>query len=127
MQRANPGTTLKTLFPKEDQNATAIVCNAIQQLQSAEIPKQQNFYHLKTLLSILDNDLNIPTDIISKAKQLRDALLASAEKTVLLHGDLHHENILKHGDGWLIIDPQGFIGDPVFEVCAFILNPIHNY
>ncbi len=28
------------------------------------------------------------------------------------------------GDDWLVIDPKGFIGDPVFEVCAFIHNPI---
>ena len=23
-----------------------------------------------------------------------------------------------------MIDPKGFIGDPAFEVCAFIINPI---
>ena len=43
---------------------------------------------------------------------------------MLLHGDLHHDNILKNGDEWLIIDPKGFIGDPAFEAAAYLCNPI---
>jgi len=31
---------------------------------------------------------------------------------VLLHGDLHQDNILSHGDDWLVIDPKGVIGFP---------------
>jgi streptomycin 6-kinase len=124
MQRANPGTTLKEYFPDRNKPSVAILCECIQQLQKAEIPKQHDFLHLQELLSILDNDLDIPGKILSKAKQLREKLLSSTEKTALLHGDLHHENILKHGDGWLVIDPKGFVGDSVFEVCAFTHNPM---
>jgi streptomycin 6-kinase len=124
MERANPGTTLKEYFPDKEQQAITILCQRIQQLHTAEIPKQHNFFNLKELLTTLDNDLDIPIDILSKARLLRDDLLVSTNKTVLLHGDLHHENILKHGDDWLVIDPKGFMGDPVLEVCAFIHNPI---
>ncbi len=124
IQRANPGTTLKEYFPSKDKQATSILCERIQQLHTAEVPKQHNFLNLKELLTTLDNDLAIPLDILSKARQLRGDLLASTDNVVLLHGDLHHENILKHGDSWLAIDPKGFVGDPVFEVCAFIHNPI---
>lgn len=43
----------------------------------------------------------------------------------LLHGDLHHENILKSGDGrWKVIDPQGVIAPPVFECGRFIENHV---
>ena len=123
MQRATPGTALKTYFPNQDDQAITILCQCISHLHQAEIPKQHDFYHLNTLLAILDNDLDIPAHIVSKARQLRDNLLSSTEKTVLLHGDLHHENILQHDNRWLVIDPKGFIGDPVFEVCAFMHNP----
>ena len=51
-------------------------------------------------------------------------LLNSTKKNVLLHGDLHHENLLKNNNGWLAIDPKGFIGDPAFDVSAYIHNPI---
>lgn len=40
-----------------------------------------------------------------------------------LHGDLHHENILRHGTDWLIIDPKGVIGEPAAECAAFLRNP----
>ena len=43
---------------------------------------------------------------------------------VLLHGDLHHDNILQNGNDWLVIDPKGVIGEPEYEVTAFIRNPI---
>ena len=124
MERANPGTTLKAYFLDQDAQALTILCQCIQQLHSAKIPKQAHFLHLKELLTILDNDLAIPLDISSKARQLRDDLLVSTDNDVLLHGDLHHDNILKHGDTWLVIDPKGFIGDPIFDVCAFIYNPM---
>lgn len=42
---------------------------------------------------------------------------------MLLHGDFHHDNILLGNDGeYIIIDPKGVIGDPVFDIARFILN-----
>ena len=124
MECAKPGITLSTLFSNDDHQATAILCHVIQQLHQSNKSYASNFIPLSNLLAISDNDLNIPLPILSKAQSLRDALINSTTKTVLLHGDLHHNNILKHGDQWRVIDPQGFIGDPVFDVCAFIQNPI---
>ncbi len=60
---------------------------------------------------MLDQKLDIPDEIVIKSKHLRDDLLKSTTKEVLLHGDLHHDNILKNGDSWLVIDPKEFIGD----------------
>ena len=45
---------------------------------------------------------------------------------VLLHGDLHHENILQAGDSWKIIDPQGVIGPAFMESARFIQNHVIN-
>lgn len=59
-----------------------------------------------------------------KARRVRDELISTDHKTVLLQGDLHHDNILKNGDSWVVIDPKRFIGDSVYEVAAFIRNPI---
>lgn len=42
---------------------------------------------------------------------------------VLLHGDLHHENILRDASGnWKVIDPQGRIGEQCLETGRFLLN-----
>lgn len=43
---------------------------------------------------------------------------------MLLDGDLHHFNILRaHRQPWLAIDPKGLVGDPAYEVGAFLYNP----
>ncbi|HJN37525.1 MAG TPA: aminoglycoside phosphotransferase family protein [Gammaproteobacteria bacterium] len=124
MQRAVPGSTLKDYFPDNDEEATKILCASIKELHKASIPESHNFYHLSELFKTLDQKLDIPDEILSKAKHLRDDLLKSTTKEVLLHGDLHHDNILKNGDSWLVIDPKGFVGDLAFEAAAYLCNPI---
>ena len=57
---------------------------------------------------------------------LRDELLATSTESVVLHGDLHHDNILQSGDGWKAIDPHGLTGEPCYEVGALLRNPIAN-
>lgn len=51
-------------------------------------------------------------------------LCDSMGEEVVLHGDLHHENILRSGDGWVAIDPKGVIGEREYETGALIRNPI---
>nr|WP_067617918.1 aminoglycoside phosphotransferase family protein [Alicyclobacillus acidiphilus] len=50
-------------------------------------------------------------------------LLRTTTCQTLLHGDLHHENILRQGlDDWVVIDPKGILGDPHFDTIQFLLN-----
>ena len=43
----------------------------------------------------------------------------------LLHGDLHHHNILESGrDTWKAIDPKGQIGPPAMQVARFMINEL---
>ena len=62
--------------------------------------------------------------LVEKAKSLSGQLHQESSQTKLLHGDLHHGNILSAGDGWKVIDPKGIIGDPAFEAGAWIRNPM---
>jgi streptomycin 6-kinase len=50
-------------------------------------------------------------------------LLATERETVVLHGDLHHDNVLHSARGWLAIDPKGLIGEPTYEVANLLCNP----
>jgi streptomycin 6-kinase len=46
------------------------------------------------------------------------------DETFLLHGDLHHWNILSTDrELWLAIDPKGVLGEPAYEVGAWLRNP----
>lgn len=60
---------------------------------------------------------------MKKARDIYLSLSTLYTQKVLLHGDLHHDNILLGKDGgYVIIDPKGVIGDPIFDVPRFILN-----
>jgi streptomycin 6-kinase len=51
-------------------------------------------------------------------------LLADPQEVCLLHGDLHHENVLDGGDrGWLIIDPKGLLGERGYDYATSLCNP----
>lgn len=62
---------------------------------------------------------------MQKAEVLCRTLWAAHPRRLLLHGDLHHDNILlEESGGYRIIDPKGVIGDPVFELPRFVLNEV---
>jgi streptomycin 6-kinase len=53
-----------------------------------------------------------------------EALLADPRDVCLLHGDLHHENVLDGGErGWLLIDPKGLLGERAYEYATTLCNP----
>jgi streptomycin 6-kinase len=56
-----------------------------------------------------------------KAKELYQSIIPKFSSKMLLHGDLHHNNILLREDKtYAIIDPKGVIGDPVFDIAMFV-------
>jgi len=124
LECAIPGISLKSYFPEKENDALEIACACIKRLHKAPLPALGTFVHIKGSLSVLDNDLSIPLEYLHKARQLRDTLLLTSSAPVLLHGDLHHDNILKNNDNWVVIDPKGLIGEPAYEAAAFIRNPI---
>ncbi len=65
-----------------------------------------------------------PRGFVEEADEIYAHVFADRAGHVVLHGDLHHWNILSSGrDGWLAIDPHGVTGPPECEVGAFMLNP----
>jgi streptomycin 6-kinase len=58
-----------------------------------------------------------------EAETLFAELLDSQSAPVLLHGDLHHDNILSAERlPWLAIDPKGLVGEPAYEAGALLRN-----
>ncbi len=73
----------------------------------------------------------IPPDLVDEGHRWFSALSASQQQRPgrlrLLHGDLHHDNILfdaRHG--WLAIDPKGVIGETEYEIGAWLRNPMER-
>jgi len=66
-----------------------------------------------------------PPALLEEAETLFAELSASMAKPVLLHGDLHHENILAaERQPWLAIDPKGLVGEPAYEPGALLRNQL---
>lgn len=124
LERLEPGDSLKTLVRAgDDDAATRILCHTIRDLQSHQ-QKKHAFIHITELaqnLSLLKNHLE--ERILSKAESWFRDLTTDRTQDVILHGDLHHDNVLSSGSTWKVIDPHGYIGDPVFETGAMIYNP----
>jgi streptomycin 6-kinase len=69
-------------------------------------------------------DEQIPKHLISEGRQLYAELCASQKRPRLLHGDLHHHNVLLDDErGWLAIDPKGVFGEIEYEIGAALRNP----
>jgi streptomycin 6-kinase len=66
-----------------------------------------------------------PEAMVDAALRMLGDLLRSSPPPVLLHGDLHHHNILSaQREPWLVIDPKGLAGDPAYDVGAWLKNPM---
>lgn len=112
IKRAMPGTKLDT-------NDIETACKVMKRLHDAPVTNHE-FPHISDWLKVLDKGWNVEPMYLEKARSLRNKLLNNSAKQVLLHGDLHHENILKNVDEWSVIDPKGVIGAPINEVWKFI-------
>jgi streptomycin 6-kinase len=62
--------------------------------------------------------------IFATAADAAERLLATAKKTIVLHGDIHHENIRMSSRGWLALDPKGLVGDPDYDAANALFNPV---
>lgn len=66
----------------------------------------------------------LPESLVDRAERLFADLIASEGPAQLLHGDLHHRNLLSaQRQPWLAIDPAGLVGEPAYEPGALLRNP----
>lgn len=64
----------------------------------------------------------IAEGLIGRAEALAAELLSEGGRA-LVHGDLHHYNIVSRGEGWGIIDPKGLVAPPEYEAAPYMINP----
>ncbi|MEV4640525.1 aminoglycoside phosphotransferase family protein [Actinoplanes sp. NPDC049548] len=131
LERAEPGTTLRSLVRRDDEQATAVLIALMRRLHRpapADLPvgdlaaRTADFAgHLRRY----PGDDPFPRSLVEQAMALYADLCSSATERVVLHGDLHHENVLAAGrEPWLVIDPHGVAGDPAAELGPVLYNPL---
>ncbi|MEY1673904.1 MULTISPECIES: aminoglycoside phosphotransferase family protein [Gordonia] len=75
-------------------------------------------------LAGIPRDAPVPRRFVEQALSLgRDFLADAATVGVIVHGDLHHENVLADADGrWVAIDPSPMSGDAHYELAPMLWN-----
>ena len=129
LERLQPGKML--LEVKDDDQATRIAAGVMRQLWRpveaipALITAEAWAAGLARLRPRFGGATGpFPPALVSRAEGLFAELLPSAPERLLLHGDLHHANILSAArQPWLAIDPKGVLGEPAFEPYALLHNP----
>ena len=129
LERLKPGTPLRTV--EDDEVAVAAAADVMRKIWR---PLPQNHYPFPTvgdwgkgfarLRKLYAGGTGpIPPAMFDKAEKLYAELSASMAEPVLLHGDLHQDNILSaEREPWLAVDPKGVIGEPAFETGAMLRN-----
>lgn len=70
-------------------------------------------------------DTRIAASLLEPARRIYADLAATQREPALLHGDLHHYNVLSdRARGWCAIDPKGVVGELEFELRVALRNPI---
>jgi streptomycin 6-kinase len=114
---------------KQEDQASDIFCGIVEKIHRVDIallpePVKSVNEIIKPLLQFDVTDQLQP--MFDKAKRIAEELIRPSGEMVILHGDLHHENVLKRSDGkYVCFDPKGYVGDPAYEIATILKNPWH--
>lgn len=136
LERALPGIPLSRV--EDDDEATLAAAASMRELWRRPPPSPSSSGESLPFATIADQARGLerlrarfaggtgpfPTALVERAEAAFAGLLASPAPPLLLHGDLHHDNLLSAGRApWLAIDPNGVLGEPAAEVAALLRNP----
>lgn len=113
LERARPGHTLADVVAQDgDGEATRLLAQLVARMSPGPAPQ------------------GVPTatewgrGFARRGRGVYDRLAATQRHERLLHGDLHHGNVVfDHERGWLVIDPKGVVAELEFELGAALRNP----
>ena len=128
MEDLNPIRDLASVFP-DSQSEVEIWSSAFQVITASDgIPSGMrtlaDYSRVFSQVGPLASNAQVRL-ILSHAQQQAFILMSEPAGHRLLHGDLHHFNLLQDRSGdWRMIDPHGVVGHPLYEVGAFLRNPM---
>ncbi|KOX99321.1 aminoglycoside phosphotransferase family protein [Pseudomonas nunensis] len=108
----------------QDDEASQIMCAAVARLHAPRLSPLPPLVPLAQWFTSLHLAAAQHGGLYSLSLTTAEALLATPQDVVVLHGDIHHDNILDFGPrGWLAIDPKRVIGERGFDYANLICNP----
>ena len=130
LERLRPGKMLDSVENAREQSE--IAARILQDLHATPPPSNHTLPHFMDWMCGAFADARSCEDSerargyieqIPRVESMMGILMETDEPQILLHGDLHHWNILSDADrGWMAIDPKGVIGASCLDVGRFINN-----
>lgn len=128
LERLVPGTPLRQMA--DDVQATHIAADVMQELwrppsAASAFPSVEDWHQgfARLHAHYPDGTGPFPPALVAEAEELYAWLMATAGPPVVLHGDLHHDNILSaERMPYLAIDPKGLVGEAAYEVGSWLRN-----
>ncbi|MCZ7936117.1 aminoglycoside phosphotransferase family protein [Agrobacterium salinitolerans] len=125
--------TLRDLLFRDDDAATEIAADVLLKYHQPSQQKPPSSLltlplYFESLFRKAEQDRTDGMDSpYIEAATLAQALIDRQRDVKPLHGDLHHENIMRSERGWIIIDPAGLIGDAALDVANMFSNPLDRF
>ncbi|CNC61796.1 aminoglycoside phosphotransferase family protein [Yersinia intermedia] len=108
----------------QDDEASRIICHVVARLHAQDRPQRPELPTLSSQFRSLKITAKTQGGIFADAAFIAEKLLTEPQEITVLHGDIHHANILDAGPrGWLAIDPKGLIGERGFDFANIFCNP----
>ena len=107
-----------------DAEASRIICAVVALLHALRAQPPPALVPLARWFEPLNSAAKTYGGMFGVAHRTALRLLAGERDIVVLHGDVHHSNILDFGArGWLAIDPKGLLGERYFDYANIFCNP----
>jgi streptomycin 6-kinase len=125
LERAEGGRSLAALSKNgRDDEASEIACAVAARLHAPRAAALPALMPLDTWFAALAPSARRQGGFLARSAAMADKLLRAPQQISVLHGDIHHDNILDFGArGWLAIDPKGLIGERGFDFANLFCNP----
>ncbi|AWN22198.1 3'-kinase [Deinococcus irradiatisoli] len=125
LERAQgPRDLTRLVHAGSDDHASQILCAVAARLHTPRRTPPPPLVSLDRWFQALTTACPPGGDILHHAASSAQALLATPREVTVLHGDLHHQNILDgEARGWLAIDPKGLLGERCFDFANIFYNP----
>lgn len=108
----------------EDDEASRILCSALARLHAPRETPPPLLVELGPWFASLRIAAAQHGGLYALCLQTAENLLANPQDVVVLHGDMHHDNVLDfQSRGWLAIDPKRVKGERGFDYANLICNP----
>lgn len=125
LERASGPRSLAAMVADgRDDQASRILCGVTMRLHAPRAGPPPELVPLTRWFEALAPAARTHGGLLAQADSVAQALLADPRDVAVLHGDIHHGNVLDGGErGWLAIDPKGLLGERTFDFVNILRNP----